>query len=58
MVTVAGVAGTGAGTSTEMVLPGVVLFIPSYSIDEAGQAARANRALLMEETMATGEAAR
>jgi len=41
-----------------MAAPGVVPFTPSYSVGEVGQPAAADQALLVEETVATGEATR
>jgi hypothetical protein len=57
-VIVAGVPVGGAAVPVGTAAPGVLLFTPSYSIREAGQPAAADQALLVEETVATGEAAR
>ena len=57
-VTAAGVAGAGQAAPAEPGAPGVVLFTPSYSIGEAGQSTAADQVLLVEESVATGEAAR
>ena len=58
VVTRAGVAGTGPAAPAETAAPGVVLFTPSYAIGEARPLAAAEQALLVEEAMAIGEAAR
>ncbi len=57
-VTVAGMAGAGPAAPAETAASGVILFTPSYSIGAAGQPAAADQAPLVEETTATGEAAR
>ena len=58
VVTGAGVTRTGLAVPAEAAAPGVVLFTPSYAIGAAGQRAAADQAPLVEEAMATGEAAR
>ena len=57
-VTVAGMAGAGPAAPAETAAPGVVLFTPSYPIGAAGQRVGADQVVLVEETTATGEAAR
>ena len=57
-VTVAGMAGAGPAAPAETAAPGVVLFTPSYPVGHAGPRAAADQVLLVEETVATGEAAR
>ena len=48
----------GSAAPVGMAAPGVVPFTPSYSVGEVGQPAAADQALLVEETVATGEATR
>ena len=57
-VTGAGVVGAGTVAPGGTAPPSVVLFTPGYAIGDARQLAAAEQALLVEETMATGEAAR